>query len=582
MELRRIHKEPLSWGGTGGDSTLAGAASFLHRLTKAPGVFIYREGADKKVQPLHGSEAFLEFVQAHEEPLAARLDSLSSTGEAALFQAPDTAGWTWMATPIPSVAGPPAVIGMALALAGNERPEPFFIILQTVAASAALRPEHLLLAPRKKTDPNQTLHPVASALARATGASIAFIATWDRLGLHALGVSGCANWHSKSPLVPLVKGAMRDTSVEESPLWQPIPHQPTSGPASLFLTTLSEKLGAPLFALRLGDGFSGTRTTAILGWTSPTPEPAATSRELWTQSLAFWGSLAASMVLISRSPRALLCEFYEEIVGWCSAHRTAVAWTILGLAILPLPEPILVPCRVEPSLRRVVASPFDAVFKAAKVRPGDTVQEDSLLGELDDKEWRWKQAEAEAALDRMIKLRDRAMTAGDDNPVAIQSYHLEAEEKRLELEQILHKIRNLEIRSPISGTVISGDLDRAAGVPVKAGQSLFELAPLDGLFAEIELEESTLRQVGIGQSVWSRFADAPLSFRVGTITRLHPQTTVRNSKNILLAEASLPASDASAALRPGVKGSALIWTSPRPIAWMILRRLARFFATLGW
>ena len=50
-----------------------------------------------------------------------------------------------------------------------------------------------------------------------------------------------------------------------------------------------------------------------------------------------------------------------------------------------------------------------------------------------------------------------------------------------------HRSENLEVRSPIDGIVIGGDLKRAEGVPVQVGQTLFEVAPLASMDVEIEI-----------------------------------------------------------------------------------------------
>jgi multidrug resistance efflux pump len=59
----------------------------------------------------------------------------------------------------------------------------------------------------------------------------------------------------------------------------------------------------------------------------------------------------------------------------------------------------------------------------------------------------------------------------------------------------------LDIKSPIDGVVISGDLKRAEGAPVAIGQTLYEIAPLDRMVAEVAIPDDEISRVRLAQSV---------------------------------------------------------------------------------
>jgi multidrug efflux pump subunit AcrA (membrane-fusion protein) len=156
---------------------------------------------------------------------------------------------------------------------------------------------------------------------------------------------------------------------------------------------------------------------------------------------------------------------------------------------------------------------------------------------------------------------------------------------QLELERLAHKrqllarrIENLDIKSPIGGLVLTGDLDRSEGVPLTVGQPLYEIAPLDRMFAEIEIPDDEIEHVVEGQRVYVRLDALPGSALEGTLTELHPRSETRNGANVFIAEVMLD--NPGEVLRPGMKGTAKIVTARRSLAWILFHRPWNWLASL--
>ena len=56
-------------------------------------------------------------------------------------------------------------------------------------------------------------------------------------------------------------------------------------------------------------------------------------------------------------------------------------------------------CRIAPTVKQVIAAPFDGQLRKSFVRPGDAVREGDPLGELDNRELKFKEAELTASRD---------------------------------------------------------------------------------------------------------------------------------------------------------------------------------------
>ena len=143
------------------------------------------------------------------------------------------------------------------------------------------------------------------------------------------------------------------------------------------------------------------------------------------------------------------------------------------------------------------------------------------------------------------------------------------------------RTKNLEIRSPVAGVIVAGDLKDTEGVPLEAGQSLFEVAPLDRMVVEVAIPEEDIRHIQPGMSIRLRLDAMPSETIEATIQRIHPRAELRDHENVFIAEAELPNSERQ--LRPGMRGSAKVSTGSRTLGWNLFHKpIAHMAGWLGW
>ncbi|MEM0969937.1 MAG: HlyD family efflux transporter periplasmic adaptor subunit, partial [Verrucomicrobiota bacterium] len=240
-----------------------------------------------------------------------------------------------------------------------------------------------------------------------------------------------------------------------------------------------------------------------------------------------------------------------------------------GVMLLPLPYRIAADCRLQPKQSRQIAAPFDGILEESFVKPGMRVGEGDLLAVLDGKEIHWRLANAKARREAAMKERDQALPKGDVG--AMQLAQLEADGLALEVELLEYKKENLEIRAPIEGTVLSGNLERSKGVPVSTGQKLFDLAPIDTFEVEIHVPDSEVNSVEVGQKVQFRL-ESQARFRFeSTLSEVYPISEVHDDRNVFVCLSTIDGK--GEVLRPGMRGKARIVTPARPLGWIIFHRL---------
>ena len=233
-------------------------------------------------------------------------------------------------------------------------------------------------------------------------------------------------------------------------------------------------------------------------------------------------------------------------------------------------------CVIEPVKKRYVVAPFDGVFEKSLVRPGDVVGKEQKLAQMDGRELRMEVAGVVADYHRARKSRDVNQAAGKTAPAQIDALEMQCKEQNRHL--LESRIKNLDIKSPEAGIVVSGDLERTQGTPVKAGQALYEIAPLDRMIVEIEVRDEDVANVETGQKVAVKLDAYPGKVWKGTIAKIHPRSEIRNSNNVFIAEVDLAQS--GEVLRPGMKGSATITTSSHTLLWIMLHKA--WYTGLKW
>jgi RND family efflux transporter MFP subunit len=250
-------------------------------------------------------------------------------------------------------------------------------------------------------------------------------------------------------------------------------------------------------------------------------------------------------------------------------RNLTVALAVVGMLMFA-PWPYRLPCEcvVEPVTRRFVSAPFDGILDRTLVRPGDRVSAGDELARMDGRELNMQLAGKQALVEQSRQRYTAALAKRD--AAAAQLALMEMQQAEQEVGLLDERKRNLAIKSPLTGIVVSGDLHRVEGAPLTVGQKLFEVAPLDRMVVEISIPEHEVGAVREGQPVELSLDSYPGVMLRGTVTRLHPQAEIHDQKNVFVAEVELDA--AEVALLPGMSGQAQISVGGRAAGWILFHR----------
>ena len=137
-----------------------------------------------------------------------------------------------------------------------------------------------------------------------------------------------------------------------------------------------------------------------------------------------------------------------------------------------------------------------------------------------------------------------------------------------------------QVRAPFAGLIVSGDLSQQLGGAVRKGQGLFEIAPLDVYRIVLEIPESDIAHLRVGQRgelVLTALPDQVIPFKVMLVTSVAHAADGRNHFRVEAApEAAVPD------LRPGMQGIGKVSVGEARLAWIWTRRFTDWVRLQAW
>ncbi|MBL8745600.1 MAG: HlyD family efflux transporter periplasmic adaptor subunit [Phycisphaerae bacterium] len=293
------------------------------------------------------------------------------------------------------------------------------------------------------------------------------------------------------------------------------------------------------------------------------------------------------LVTLERYGRHLPLRLLEDAIGaivgprqtWLKLAAALVLLGILFLTFVPGVYRVESTFRIEAASRRVIPAPFDGYIREVFVEVGDELPNAGTpLARLDDSELRLQLASARAELSALQ--REIAIAQRDRKEAESQMARAKAEQAAARAELIEHQIGQSLLVAPEPGLVLSGDLKRLLGAPVRTGDHLFEVAQLDSLRADAYVPEDRIADIQPGQSGELATAAFPANHLKFTVERIEPAAELRHERNVFRVRLRLESRPAW--LRPGMEGLARVDVGRRPYGSIWFRRAADWIRMKLW
>jgi hypothetical protein len=233
---------------------------------------------------------------------------------------------------------------------------------------------------------------------------------------------------------------------------------------------------------------------------------------------------------------------------------------------------------LEGKIQRAIVAPFDGYIASAHARAGETVAAGEVIAELDTEELLLQQQRHAAEMNEYTRQYRKALSTRDKSQAHIFKSQVNQAEAQLNL--LEKKIERSTLVSKLDGIIISGDLSRSLGAPVKTGDVLFEVAPLDEYRLIVFVDEKQVvdvKQDLTGTLTLKALPGKKLPFFVHKVS---PVFTEDENGIAYRVEARLL--EHHAELRPGMEGVAKIDIDQRSYAWIYLHELFDLIRLWAW
>jgi len=237
------------------------------------------------------------------------------------------------------------------------------------------------------------------------------------------------------------------------------------------------------------------------------------------------------------------------------------------------------PFVLEATHQQIVPAPFNGYLKSVEVEIGEKVEgHNSTLATLDTAQLRLQLAAAKAEKAGYLKQVSAAMR--DNETAQAQIAQANADKSQAQIDLLNYQISQANLIAPIGGIVVKGDLKRQIGVPVKTGDVLFEVCPIESLRAQLMFPEDLIFDIDVGQEgklATASYPGQPIKF---VVERINPMAEVVNQRNVFKVRVRLL--ETYPWMRPGMEGVAKVSVGKRRYIWIWTRKITNWIRMKLW
>jgi hypothetical protein len=434
----------------------------------------------------------------------------------------------------------------------------------------------------------QTLFDIANHIGRQLQCSRVAVGLVTNGSLRVVALSNAAWFEKNSSVMRLYKEAMEDVFDRLEPIAYQLPDETEtvsvaqhdsaharlvreSGAQSILSVPLllgAECIGVLTLERNSGSAFDAAESAWLDTLTGLLPVVIDQKRSAERGYIAHMREDSRKLLERLFGPRYLIWKF--------SASLLLVS--VMLLALVQIDYRVTAKTVIEGELQLAAVAPFESFVVASYVRAGDTVKKGQVLCLLDDRDLKLEQHKWDSEREQYLRKLREAVANHEMAEVQILSAQVQQADAQHAL--VSDRLNHVKITAPFDGIIISGDLSQLIGSPVELGKQLFEIAPLQAYRVVLQVDESEMRHVKLGQHgqlMISGIVGDPVPLSVSKIT---PMATARDGRNFFRVEASLD--QARANLRPGMEGVGKISVGDRRLWWVLTHTFTDWLRLTLW
>lgn len=248
----------------------------------------------------------------------------------------------------------------------------------------------------------------------------------------------------------------------------------------------------------------------------------------------------------------------------------AAALVMVGIAMIPIPDGVDLPARVEASEKRIITAPFTGILAEVGIADNDPVSAGQVIARLDVQETDLELLGVIAERSNAIIKRESARASR--NAALLRNAEIEVERLQTRIDLLEARKSSAELKSALGGVAILGDLKSRVGSTVRQGERLLEITNPSQLYLELSIVETQVGRVSpTDRGTFRPDYDPSLTF-AAQLDFISPAIDTKQQTPTIPARAQLL--DSAQGLTPGLSGVLLVDEKYSPI-WQVFYRNLR-------
>ncbi|MCL4524265.1 MAG: efflux RND transporter periplasmic adaptor subunit, partial [Acidobacteria bacterium] len=234
--------------------------------------------------------------------------------------------------------------------------------------------------------------------------------------------------------------------------------------------------------------------------------------------------------------------------------------------------------RVLPALMQPVSAEVEGVVRSVRVREGARVNAGDLLAEVAPEEMRVALQQAQSNFDISSRRVLQLEAAGDLGEARMERARMQQAEAELNLAHT--RLAATQIRSPITGVVITPRLEERTGQLLRRGDVFCQVVDAGRAWVEIAVPEKEVGEILPEQEAWLKLNTFPDRKFVGHVVRISPQAREQSDERVFDVIVEVPNADQS--LRTGMMGRGKVLARRAPVGYLMFRAPLRWIWLKVW
>jgi hypothetical protein len=265
---------------------------------------------------------------------------------------------------------------------------------------------------------------------------------------------------------------------------------------------------------------------------------------------------------------------------------------LIVAALLPWTIKVSADCELAPAQSRVIDSPLDKVQILEIVRESGQVRKGEVIARLNDDELQMQREAANGELKQ--EQASLANLRSDTQPAAYEISRLKVDKLKKEVAFLDGQIAKCQVRAPIDGMILTPQLKQHERRTVNKGDVICEIADMSAWELRLDVPQEEIGWVQRGLVTENGPSPKPLAVefflesypeyrlktQIDSVMRIGQMGQTKEKGNVF--EVRVPVAGEQLrsienSLLSGSKGVAKIATVDRPLGYVLLRKVIRFF-----